>query len=158
MKKKVLVSACLLGKNCRYNGGNSQSNELKDFEVEWIPVCPEELGKLGTPRPAAELLTNAKQVLSGNGKIVNIDGEIVTRLFIKGAEESLKIGQHSHITTAILKSRSPSCGLGEVYDGSFTGTIRKGNGVFTQLCLENKINCISSDDISQIKKTLTKLK
>ena len=158
MKKKVLVSACLLGKNCRYNGGHSLLNELNTTDVEWIPVCPEEAGGLGTPRPAAELKSDAESIISGNGKIINIKGENITDKFIKGAQTSLDTGMQAGVTMAILKSRSPSCGVGEVYDGTFTGRVRKGDGLFAHLCWESGISPKSSDDITEIKKTLAKLK
>ena len=68
MKKKILVSACLLGKNCRYNGGNSLQSFLDEFDVDWIPVCPEEAGGLGTPRPAAEMQTSPEKNIKWRGK------------------------------------------------------------------------------------------
>ena len=120
MKKKVLISACLLGKNCRFNGGHSHIPELEDMEVEWIPICPEEAGNLGTPRPAAEMQGSAESILKGDGSVVDNNGRDVTQQFINGAEESLKIGLNSGADYAILKSHSPSCGVGGVYDGSFT--------------------------------------
>ena len=158
MKKKVLISACLLGKNCRHNGGHSQLIELEKIDVEWIPVCPEESGGLGTPRPSAEMQENAEYILNGKGKVVTNKGKNVTHEFIRGAEISLQLGLEVGVKTAILKSKSPSCGIGKIYDGSFTKTLKTGNGIFAYLCQENDINCISSDNINQIKKTLAKLK
>ena len=158
MKKKVLISACLLGKNCRHNGGHSQLIELEKIDVEWIPVCPEESGGLETPRPSAEMQENAEYILNGKGKVVTNKGKNVTPEFIRGAEKSLQLGLEVGVKTAILKSKSPSCGIGEIYDGSFTKTLKTGNGIFAYLCQENDINCISSDNINQIKKTLAKLK
>ena len=78
MKKKILISACLLGKNCRYNGGHSQLTELEEIDVEWISVCPEESGGLGTPRPSAEMQENAETILNGKGKIITNKGKDVT--------------------------------------------------------------------------------
>jgi len=158
MKKKVLISACLLGKNCRYNGGHSLLEELNGLDVDWIPVCPEESGGLGTPRPSAEMQENAEYILNGKGKVVTNKGKNVTHEFIRGAEISLQLGLEVGVKTAILKSKSPSCGIGKIYDGSFTKTLKTGNGIFAYLCQENDINCISSDNINQIKKTLAKLK
>jgi len=158
MKKKVLISACLLGKNCRYNGKHSKLTELEGIDVEWIPVCPEELGGLGTPRPPAEMQGNAKTILHDKGKIITDNGKNVTAEFIQGAEKSLQLGLESEVKIAVLKSKSPSCGIGKIYDGSFTKTLKTGNGVFAHLCYENDIVCISSDNINQIKKTLAKLK
>ncbi|MBC8256732.1 MAG: DUF523 domain-containing protein [Candidatus Marinimicrobia bacterium] len=158
MGKKVLISACLLGKNCRYNGGHSQITELNEIDVEWIPVCPEETGGLGTPRPSAEMQDNAENILNGKGKVVNNKGINVTSEFIRGAEKSLQSGLETGLKTAILKSKSPSCGIGKIYDGSFTNTLKTGDGIFAHLCQINEITCISSDNINQIKKTLAKVK
>jgi uncharacterized protein YbbK (DUF523 family) len=158
MKKKVLISACLLGKNCRYNGGHSKLNELNKFDVEWIPVCPEESGGLGTPRPSAEMQENAETILNGKGKIITNKGKNVTAEFIQGAEQSLQLGLGAEVKIAVLKSKSPSCGIGKIYDGSFTKILKTGDGIFAHLCRENDIECISSDNINQIKKTLAKLK
>ena len=158
MKKKVLISACLLGKNCRYNGGHSQLNELNKLDVEWIPVCPEESGGLGTPRPSAEMQENAETILNGKGKIITNKGKNVTSEFIQGAEKSLQLGLGAEVKIAVLKSKSPSCGIGKIYDGSFTKSLKIGNGIFAHLCHENDIACISSDNINRIKKTLAKLK
>ena len=158
MKKKVLISACLLGKNCRYNGGHSQLNELNKLDVEWIPVCPEESGGLGTPRPSAEMQGSAEDILNGKGKVLTNKGKNVTQEFIRGADKSLQSGLEAGVKTAILKSKSPSCGIGKIYDGSFKKTLKIGDGIFAHLCHENNIECISSDNINQIKKTLAKLK
>ena len=158
MKKKVLISACLLGKNCRYNGGHSQLNELNKLDVEWIPVCPEESGGLGTPRPSAEMQGSAEAILNGKGKVLTNKGKNVTQEFIRGADKSLQSGLEVGVKTAILKSKSPSCGIGKIYDGSFTEILKTGDGIFAHLCHENDIECISSDNINQIKKTLAKLK
>ncbi len=158
MKKKVLISACLLGKNCRYNGGHSKLTELEKIDVEWIPVCPEESGGLGTPRPSAEMQENAETILNGKGKIITNKGKNVTAEFIQGAEKSLQLGLGAEVKIAVLKSKSPSCGIGKIYDGSFTKTLKTGDGIFAHLCHENDIECISSDNINQIKKTLAKLK
>ena len=158
MKKKVLISACLLGKNCRFNGGHSHIPELEDMDVEWIPICPEEAGNLGTPRPAAEMQGSAESILKGDGSVVDNNGRDVTQQFIHGAEESLKIGLNSGAEYAILKSRSPSCGIDEIYDGTFTHSLTEGDGIFTHLCRQSGIICVSSDDSNQIKMTLEKLK
>ena len=158
MKKKILISACLLGKNCRYNGGHSQLTELEEIDVEWIPVCPEESGGLGTPRPSAEMQENAETILNGKGKIITNKGKNVTSEFIQGAEKSLQLGLGAEVKIAVLKSKSPSCGIGKIYDGSFTQSLKIGTGIFAHLCHENDIACISSDNINRIKKTLAKLK
>ena len=158
MKKKVLVSACLLGKHCRYDGGHFQMSELDELDVDFIPICPEEAGDLGTPRAPAEMQDSAESILNGNGSVVDNDGKDVTGKFIQGAEESLKTGINSGAEYAILKSRSPSCGVGKIYDGSFTNSLIDGDGIFAHLCRKSGINCISSDDFDKIKNTLEKLK
>ena len=133
-------------------------SELDEMDVNWVPVCPEEAGNLGTPRPAAEMQKGAESILNGNGSVVDNNGKDVTEKFIQGAEESLKMGINSGAEYAILKSRSPSCGVGKIYDGSFTNSLIDGDGIFAHLCRKSGINCISSDDSNQIKKTLKKLK
>ena len=158
MKKKVLVSACLLGKNCRFNGGHSHLPDLEDLDVDFIPVCPEEAGNLGTPRPAAEMQGSAENIFSGIEHVLTNDGDDITEKFIQGSKESLEKGLNSDAEVAILKSRSPSCGIGEVYDGTFSNSLIDGDGIFAHLCRKSGINCISSDDSDQIKETLEKLK
>jgi uncharacterized protein YbbK (DUF523 family) len=158
MKKKVLISACLLGKNCRYNGEHAHQKELDRLDVDWIPVCPEEAGNLGTPRPAAEMQASAENILNGRGNIITNTGSDVTKKIIEGAEKSLIKGINSGVEYAILKSRSPSCGIGKVYDGTFSHSLKDGNGIFAHLCSKSKIHCISSDEPNKIKKTLKKLK
>ena len=158
MKKKVLVSACLLGKNCRFNGGHSHLPDLEDLDVDFIPVCPEEAGNLGTPRPAAEMQGSAENILSGIEHVLTNDGDNITEKFIQGAKESLRKGLNSGTEIAILKSSSPSCGIGAVYDGTFKFSLTDGDGIFAYLCRKSGITCISSDDSNQIKNTLAKLK
>ncbi len=158
MKKTVLVSACLLGKKCRYDGGHSHLFELDNSEVDYYPVCPEESGGLTTPRPKAEMQGKAEDILSGEAKILDINGKNVSRNFIQGANTCLGAGMQAGANFAILKSKSPSCGVGEVYDGSFNGKLKKGNGIFAHLCKISGMKCISSDDISEIKKTIQKPK
>lgn len=136
MKEKILVSACLLGINCKYSGGNNYSEEvmefLKDYEI--IPVCPEQLGGLPTPRPASEIVGD---------KVINIEGNDVTANYIKGAEETLKIAKMHGIKKALLKAKSPSCGNGKIYDGTFTNTLIEGEGITTKLLKENDIKVIT---------------
>jgi uncharacterized protein YbbK (DUF523 family) len=146
VREKILISSCLLGKNCRYDGDHNKLSILSNKNVEWISVCPEELGELGTPRPPSE-----KQ---NDGRIKTISGKDVTDKFNLGSEKSLKIGIENNCRVAILKSKSPSCGKGEIYDGSFSNKLIDGDGVFTQLCQENNIKVISSDDEKKIKEIL----
>ncbi len=140
MKEKILVSACLLGVNCKYSGGNNENKKvleyLKDKEV--IPICPEIMGGLSTPRPASEIIHN---------KVITNTNKDVTKEYQKGAEESLKLAKLLGAKKALLKAKSPSCGKGKIYDGTFTGTIISGNGVTAELFLENDIEVISEIDL-----------
>ena len=126
---KILVSACLLGVNCRYDGGNSRDknaiNRLKTDEL--IPVCPEEAGGLSTPRPPVEIVGgDGNDVLDGKAKVMTVDGEDKTEEFLKGARHALELAQSQGATCVILKAKSPSCGCGTIYDGSFSGRLSQG--------------------------------
>ena len=127
---KILVSACLLGTNCKYDGGNNRSEWLIRLaeQHELIPVCPEMLGGLKAPRSPCEIV---------NGVVMNKDGECVDRAFRMGAVAALRIAMDQRVDCAVLQSRSPSCGVNEIYDGSFTGKKIKGKGVFASLLAEN---------------------
>ena len=131
MKQSIIISACLLGRECRYNGSHSKISNLDSLDMEFILVCPEEAGGLGTPRPAAELNSSANEVVNGTGEIVTKSGTDVTTQFINGSKKELSKLKLTNSKIAVLKSRSPSCGYGEIYDGSFTGNICKGNGIFS---------------------------
>lgn len=136
IKERILVSACLLGVNCRYDGGNNYSKEidefLKDYEV--IPICPEIMGGLATPRSGSERLGD---------KVVNKEGRDVTKQYKKGAEECLFLAKKYDVKKALLKLRSPSCGHKKIYDGTFSHTIIDGNGVTAELLENNGIEIIS---------------
>ena len=136
MKEKILVSACLLGINCKYNGENNYSDEVIDFlkDYEIIPVCPEILGGLSTPRKPSEIKEN---------KIYTIDKKDVTKNYQKGAEETLKIAKLLGVKKALLKAKSPSCGNGLIYDGTFNNKLIEGDGITTQLLKENDIEVIT---------------
>ncbi len=126
MKEKLLVSACLLGENCRYSGGNNYSPAVAALgeRYELIPVCPEVLGGLPTPRPPAERTGE---------RVMGRDGTDVTAAFRLGAERALETALAQGITRAVLKERSPSCGSGQIYDGAFTGRVIPGQGVTAEL-------------------------
>ena len=133
---KIVVSACLLGVRCRYDGGDSRNEAAikwkKTFEL--IPVCPEEAGGLPTPRPPAEIVSgDGDDVLNGTAKVMTADGTDVTEAYLKGAYHALKVAQSHGATQVILKARSPSCGCGDIYDGTFSGTLTIGDGVTTAL-------------------------
>ena len=136
MKEKILVSACLLGVNCKYDGGNNSSKEIDEFlkDYEIIPICPEIMGGLPTPRLAAEAKGN---------RVINLEGQDVTRNFQKGAEETLFLAKKYDVKKVLLKARSPSCGNGKVYDGTFTKTLIDGDGITTKILKENGIEIIT---------------
>ena len=127
---KILVSACLLGVKCKYNGGDNGSEALwKLLEGhEVIPVCPEVAGGLGIPRIPCEIV---------DGVVMNAEGESKNREFRAGAEYGLQLAREEGIDLAVLQPRSPSCGVHEVYDGSFLGHLREGSGVFAALLRAN---------------------
>ena len=129
-----IVSACLAGVNCRYDGKNCENNEIIDLirGGKAIPVCPEQLGGLPTPRQPAEIQTETN-------KIINIEGSDVTQNYNQGAVEALKIAKLMDCKKAILKSNSPMCGCGKIYDGTFSGNFTKGDGIFTKLLKLNNI-------------------
>jgi len=137
---KILVSACLLGINCKYNGGNNRCEKVVALmeNNELIPVCPECLGKLPTPRTPSEII---------DGIVTNAEGVIVDEQFRKGATEALEIARQQQIDYAILQSRSPSCGVNQIYDGSFSGRLCPGRGVFAQALIENGFQVVDVEDL-----------
>lgn len=139
MKEKVLVSSCLAGTNCKYDGGNNKNEKLINYlkNKEVILVCPEQLGGLSTPRVPAERIKE---------KVVTKDNKDVTENYKKGAEEVLKLAKKFQVKKAILKSRSPSCGKGKIYDGSFSHNLIDRHGVCAELLIKNGIEVISSDE------------
>ncbi len=142
MSKKVkkLCSACLLGVKCRYDGKSSLNKKVLDLAAKetLIPVCPEQLGGLPTPRSPSE---------QRNGKVVTKDGKDVTDNFKRGAEETLRLAKIYGCKEAILKQRSPSCGYGKIYDGTFSGKLIKGNGVTAELLRKNGILVKTEEDL-----------
>lgn len=144
-----LMSACLGGVNCKYNGGNNLRTPflkmINDKKV--VLVCPENLGGLPTPRPACEIMDGGGQeVLEGHKRVINRDGRDVTKLYLKGAYKTLNIANVLGIKHAILKSRSPACGSGQVYDGSFNSVLREGDGVAAALLKAQGIEVINDED------------
>ena len=137
---KVVVSACLLGKNCKYNGGNNFSDEVARFiaDREVIPVCPEVLAGLGTPRTPIEI--RGDRVLSREG----ID---VTDRLKRAVAEILERLRNEDVDCVILKSRSPTCGVRQVYDGSFTGTLVDGTGVLAKALMENDYRVLDAEEV-----------
>jgi uncharacterized protein YbbK (DUF523 family) len=154
----ILVSSCLLGLNTRYDGISNDNPLLIRYCRcgKFIPICPEQLGGLPTPRKPAEITGgDGNQVLSGSAKIFSTSKEDVTLNFIKGSEEVLKILKIIPVTAAILKERSPSCGANYIYDGSFNSIKIKGAGVTAALLKTLNIPVYSEEEIDE--KLLKKL-
>ena len=139
---KIMVSACLLGERCKYNGGSNENPELirmlSGHTV--IPVCPEVLGGLPVPRIPAEIV---------NGVVMNREGVSVDTEFRKGAERALEIAEEEQPDLIILQPRSPSCGVKEIYDGSFSGKRIPGRGVFAEMAVRRGFRVEDAEDILQ---------
>lgn len=135
-----LVSACLLGINCKYSGENNSDQNVIDLLKEeiLIPVCPEQLGGMTTPRLPAEIISD---------KVINEEGIDVTDHFVKGAVETLMVAKMYNVKEAILKDGSPSCGSNVIYDGNFNKTKIKGEGYCAKLLRENGIKVISENNL-----------
>lgn len=139
--ESILVSACLLGVNCKYSGGNNLTPQVVKLKGHFhlIPICPEGMGGLPTPRPPAERRGDA---------VINQQGEDVTAQYERGAAEAVKLAKCFSCRAAILKSGSPSCGYGEIYDGTFSGVKVPGNGVAAQRLREEGLMILTEKEIS----------
>lgn len=138
----ILVSACLLGENCKYSGGNNYNEDVIRYLKgrEFLPVCPEMDGGLKSPRAPAEIQ---------NGRVVDEEGKDVTEAFLKGAKITLDLAKEHQAELCILKANSPSCGCGTVYDGTFTHKQIPGNGITASLLLENGFSVTTEDDLKR---------
>lgn len=139
---KVLVSACLLGKNCKYNGGNNLCPAVVEFvrAHEVVEVCPELRAGLGCPRTPVEIV---------DGVLMGRDGTNVDALLRQAAREAVDLAAGEGIDLAILQSRSPTCGVNQIYDGSFTGRLIPGHGVFAGMLLERGFRVLDAADIPE---------
>lgn len=139
--EKLLISACLLGAKCRYDGKSmpSAAAELAE-KFHLVPFCPEIYGGLPTPRPAAEI---------SGGRVVTELGDDVTENYKRGAEEALRLAKTLGIKKAVLKERSPSCGSGKIYDGTFSGNLTDGDGITARLLKENGIEIYGESEYTQ---------
>ena len=139
--RKILVSACLLGLSCRYDGKSKPVDEVIALKEKYslIPVCPEILGGLPTPRIPCEIK---------EGRSLNREGEDKTSEYTKGAEEVLRLARLLECDIAVLKKKSPSCGSGEIYDGSFTGKTVQGDGVCAKLLKASGITVLDETQIN----------
>jgi uncharacterized protein YbbK (DUF523 family) len=148
MEKRVLISACLLGEICRYDGSQRKNEELitllKALGLSYVTCCPEVLGGMPTPRPASQIVNgDGDDVLSGKSIIIDETGRDVTESFVKGAKEALELSLKNNIKKAVLKERSPSCGVNYIYNDS---CVVKGLGVTTALFKKNGIDVVSDED------------
>lgn len=131
----LILSACLCGIECKYDGNSNMHPVFQELLRcgRAIPVCPEQLGGLPTPRVPAEISGTGEQVLGGRARVINRLGDEVSTSFIKGAQQTLNIAKTVNPSLIILKSRSPSCGVGAIYDGSFSSRLKEGDGVTAAL-------------------------
>ncbi len=139
---KILISACLAGDNCKYNGGNNLNQKLMGFlaDHDVVKVCPEVLGGLPTPRIPAEIQ---------NGQVINREGKNVTKEFMLGAQKAFEIVRKEKPDLIILQSRSPSCGIKQIYDGSFSGRKIDGQGLFAALCIKAGCKVLDIEDFDE---------
>lgn len=148
----ILVSACLIGINCKYNGENNKDENVIEYlkDKQYIIACPEQLGGLSTPRNPSEIIEfDGHEVVKGNAKVKSNEGTDVTSNFIKGAQECLNIANLYDCKDAILKEGSPSCGSNYIYDGTFCGNKIPGVGVTTALFKNHGIKVTSEKEIYQ---------
>ena len=137
---KILISACLLGENCKYNGGNNYSARAAEFVKghEVIPICPERLAGMPAPRPNSEIV---------NGEIMNRAGRSVDADYRRGAQMALEIARREQPDLVILQSRSPTCGVNQIYDGTFSGKKIPGHGVFAEALINEGFRVIDVEDL-----------
>ena len=139
---KVLVSACLLGENCKYNGGNNYDGAVAEFVrgKEILPICPELMAGMGCPRTPIEIV---------DGVLMDRDGKNVDTAMREAVEMAMKQISSEEILCAVLQSRSPTCGVNQVYDGSFSGKLISGTGIFAQALKEAGYRVIDAEDVGR---------
>jgi uncharacterized protein YbbK (DUF523 family) len=153
MCRPYLVSACLLGFPCAYDGQGRAVGDLLALAAhgQVVPICPEVAGGLPTPRPTAEIAGgDGGDVLYGRARVVTVAGNDVTGAFLRGAERALAVVQQHGISTAILRQRSPSCGSACIYDGTHSGVLKEGQGVTTALLRRHGVEVLSEGDIADV--------
>ena len=140
----VAISSCITGIRCRYNSKDSYNPSLMEsVNDNYIAVCPETLAGFEIPRAACEIAGGSgEDVLRGTARIIDKNGVDITEPMIQGAEKALKICLENNITKAYLQSNSPTCGFGKIHDGSFSGTLRSGNGIFSALLIQHGIEVV----------------
>lgn len=152
---KILISACLLGLNTKYSGESNRNDSLIGYlnknNIEFYPLCTEQLGGLTTPREPSEIESGytAKDIINGKGRVLTKAHRDVTKEYLKGANNILNFCKEFNITHAILQERSPSCGYTKVYDGTFRNKLIPGVGILTQLLKDNGIKIIELDDLKR---------
>jgi uncharacterized protein YbbK (DUF523 family) len=145
--KVIIVSACLLGVNCRYSGMSKKDDKVIEFLVgkNFVPVCPESFSGLPIPREPADFdRGDGTMTKTGKNQVIQRDGTDVTKQFLRGATEAMKICKLAHATSAILKDRSPSCGVHQVYN---EGALVNGVGILTAMLMQEGVKVISEKDI-----------
>lgn len=161
--EKVFISGCVMGEKVRYDGkaATRKSHILDQWRAEGriITACPEMAGGLPTPRKPSEIQGqgDGRAVFNGTARVIMNDGTDVTGAFIRGAQHALKVCQDNDIRVAVLKEKSPSCGVAEIYDGSFTGAKTSGMGTTAALLRKNGIAVFSDEDIESAEKHIRKL-
>jgi uncharacterized protein YbbK (DUF523 family) len=148
----VLVSACLAGRACRHDGSSTKDDVVGGLVSSGraVLVCPEVDGGLPTPRPAAEIVGgDGADVLAGRARVVTADGRDVTAAYVAGASSALEAARQTGARVAILKARSPSCGLGQIYDGSFSRSLAAGDGVTAALLKTEGIEVLTEEDLGE---------
>lgn len=139
---KILVSACLLGRNCKYSGGNNRRESVIRYlqDKEYIPVCPEVEAGMPVPRPPVEIR---------DGRVISIEGKDLDAVYRRGVAKVMEILQKEEIGLAILKAKSPTCGVHEIYDGTFTGKKIPGQGLLAQALQEAGIPILDENDLEK---------
>ena len=139
---KVLVSACLLGENCKYNGGNNYSSVVAEFvkDKEVLPICPEMLAGMGCPRTPIEIV---------DGVLMDRDGNNVDAAMRQAVEQAMEMIRKEDIQCAVLQSRSPTCGVNQIYDGSFSGKLIKGSGFLAQALKAAGYQVVDAEDVEK---------
>lgn len=137
---RILVSACLLGENCKYNGGNNYNPAVAEFvkDKEVLPICPEMMAGMGCPRIPIEIV---------DGVLMDRDGNNVDAAMRKAVEQAMEMIRKEDIQCAVLQSRSPTCGVNQIYDGSFTGKLIEGSGVLAQALKLVGYRVVDAEDI-----------
>ncbi|HHW18174.1 MAG TPA: DUF523 domain-containing protein [Firmicutes bacterium] len=149
-----MVSSCLCGFRCRYDGTCSSTPIIDRLmkEGKVVPVCPEILGGLPVPRPPSEILGgDGSDVISGKARVLTISGIDVTSFYVRGALRALAVGLESGCTSAVLKARSPACGLGQIYDGSFSRRLKTGHGVLASLLKKHGFVIYTENDLDRLR-------